>query len=246
MALCEMDEDRCRSPRETARATAVAALLGKSLRERVQVLDVGCGDGYLCRKLFGGLAEKEVDAVDPSLTPDRLPQLLRAPGIRFSAELPPARNRYDLTLLLDVLERVEDDRRYLKQIVQQHVAVGGRVLVTVPAFRLLYSGDDWFHGRYRRYSVNEVEQLAGSAGLCVLASGYLFGSLLAPKLLQCNPLRWGRVREARRWKGGAFLGALLGGMLGLENRAMIWLAKAGVTLPGATAWALCENRSRPN
>ncbi|QWV93119.1 class I SAM-dependent methyltransferase [Geomonas oryzisoli] len=238
-------EERARHPWERARAGALAALLGTTLHEGVKVLGVGCGDGYLCRTVFGGLARKEVAAVDPDL-PEALNELGPEPGISYGRELPPGRNRYDLTILLDVLERVEDDRGYLKRLVRQHVAAKGRVLVTVPAFQALYSGHDWFRGHYRRYRLRQVEQLAWSAGLVVVSSGYLFGSLLIPRFLASRLYHWGRVRERGRWRGGRLLACVVGRMLSWDNAVMIALARAGILLPGATAWALCENRRGGN
>ncbi|MBJ6801300.1 class I SAM-dependent methyltransferase [Geomonas propionica] len=234
-----------RHPWERARAGALAALLGNTLHEGVKVLGVGCGDGYLCRTIFGGLQSKEVAAVDPDLPETRLNEE-PDPGISYGRELPPARNRYDLTLIVDVLERVQDDRGYLKRVVRQHVAPKGRVLVTVPAFEALYSGHDWFRGHYRRYRLKQVEQLAWSAGLVVVSSGYLFGSLLIPRFLSSRLYHWGRVRDRGRWRGGRLLAMLVGKLLEWDNAVMISLARAGILIPGATAWALCENRHGGN
>ncbi|MBU5611596.1 class I SAM-dependent methyltransferase [Geomonas azotofigens] len=233
-------------PWERARAGALAALLGTTLHEGVKVLGVGCGDGDLCRTIFGGLRHKEVAAVDPDLAEARLRELESEPGVSYGREFPPGRNSYDLTLIVDVLERVEDDRGYLKRVVRQHVAAKGRVLVTVPAFDALYSGQDWFRGNYRRYRLRQVEQLAWSAGLVVVSSGYLFGSLLIPKFLSSRLYHWGRVRDRGRWRWGRLLACAVGRVLEWDNAVMIALARVGILVPGATAWALCENRRSGN
>ncbi|MBJ6751801.1 class I SAM-dependent methyltransferase [Geomonas anaerohicana] len=246
MGAGERDEASSRHPWEMARAGALAQLLANTLHEGVKVLGVGCGDGYLCRTVFGRLSRKEVAAVDPDLPEARLNELEAEPGISYGRDLPPARNSYDLTLIVDVLERVKDDRGYLKRVVRQHVAAKGRVLVTVPAFDALYSGHDWFRGHYRRYRLRQVEQLAWSAGLVVVSSGYLFGSLLIPRFLSSRLYHWGRVRDRGRWRGGRLLGALVAKLLTWDNALMIALARAGILLPGATAWALCENRRNCN
>ncbi|WP_224959561.1 class I SAM-dependent methyltransferase [Geomonas subterranea] len=233
-------------PWERARAGAVAALLESTLFEGVKVLGVGCGDPYLCRTVFGALQRKEVTAVDQGLAEERLGEPGPEPGISYSRELPPGRNRFDVTLILDVLERAEDDRGYLKRMVRQHVAARGRVLVTVPAFQALYSGHDWFRRRYRRYRLRQVEQLAWSAGLVVVSSGYLFGSLIIPKFLSSRLYHWGRVRDRGCWRGGRLLAAVVGKILEWDNSVMIALARGGILLPGATAWVLCENRRSAN
>lgn len=245
MDATKRDDRPTRHPWERARAGALAALLGNTLHEGVKVLGVGCGD-YLCRTVFGGLEHKEVAAVEIEPPEARLEEREPEPGISYRRELPPGRNRYDLALILDVLERVEDDRGYLKRVVRQHVAARGRVLVAVPAFQALYSGHDWFRGHYRRYRLRQVEQLAWSAGLVVVSSGYLFGSLLIPRFLSSRLYHWGRVRDPGPWRGGRLSASLLGRLLEWDNTVMIALARAGILLPGATAWALCESRRGGN
>ncbi len=233
-----------RHPWETARVKAVADILGAPLREGITVLDVGCGDGYLSRTLFSGLARKKVTAVDINLTGERIRQLQSAAGgFRYLTRLPARGSGFELALLLDVLEHVEDDRQFLTQIAEQHVAAGGRVLLTVPAFQQLYSSHDRFLGHYRRYRLKEVEQLAQGAGLEVVASGYLFGCLLLPKLLLYKFLEPENTEGIGCWSAGAEITFLVGSLLRLENSLMIRLARRGVKPPGLSAWALCEKRS---
>jgi hypothetical protein len=67
-------------------------------------------------------------------------------------------------------------------------------------------------------------------GLAVTANR---GSL---KLAQ-NPLS---ARELRAGNGRDGVGSWRGVALGLDNAALLWLAKLGIFLPGLSAWALCE------
>ncbi|GAW68522.1 type 11 methyltransferase [Geoanaerobacter pelophilus] len=246
MDLKEMrDEQLGRHPWETARAAAVAGLLESCLHQGMSVLDLGCGDGYLSRTLFRHLSGSRVTSVDPNLTPGQL-ALLRERGewIAYQTELPPEVSRFDLTLLLDVLEHVPEDRDFLTQVVAWHTEKGGHVLVTVPAFPALYSGHDFSLGHYRRYRLQELEGHLASAGLAVVVSGHLFASLLFPKYFLFKLLdRSIGPAGVGCWRGGRILTALLEAWLKLENSAMILLARRGVRLPGLTAWALCVKKA---
>ncbi len=243
MDLKEMrDEQLVRHPWETARAAALAGLLEPCLHQGMSVLDLGCGDGYLSRTLFRHLHGSRVTAVDPNLTPGQLVLLReRGQGIDYRTELPPEDSRFDLTLLLDVLEHVPEDRDFLAQVVARHTEKGGHVLVTVPAFPALYSGHDFSLRHYRRYRMQELEGRLASAGLAVVASGHLFASLLFPKYFLFKLLdRSLGAAGGGCWRGGRILTSILEMWFKLENSLMILLARRGVRLPGLTAWALCQ------
>lgn len=233
-------------PWEVARACAVATLLGENLREGMSVLDVNCGDGYLSRSLSTASPGIRVTAVVTDLSEATVARLVPARGVVYVPDLPAAGRRFELTLLVDVLERIEEDRRFLKRLVWQHVAAGGHVLITVPAFPSLFCGRDWFLGRYRRYRVKELREVAAASGLTVLSSGYLFGSLLVPKFLIERFAKWrmtpgpGAAGLGRRVNFG------IAWLLRLENAMMIALARAGIKLPGVSAWVLCRSRVPTN
>lgn len=237
---------RRREPWEVARARAVATLLGENLREGMSVLDVDCGDGYLSRSLSAILPGIRVTAVVNDLTEATVTRLVPASGVIYVPDLPAAGRRFEVTLLVDVLERMEEDRRFLKRLVWQHVSAGGHVLITVPAFPALFSGRDWFLGRYRRYHLRELRALAAASGLAVLSSGYLFGSLLIPKFLmdRCSN-RQGKAAAGAYGRGG-LVSRGVAALLQLENAIMIVLARLGIFLPGVSAWVLCRSRVPSN
>ncbi|HET7033724.1 MAG TPA: class I SAM-dependent methyltransferase [Casimicrobiaceae bacterium] len=79
---------------------------------------------------------------------------------------------------LNVLEHIEDDARALRQIAQK-LAPGGRLLVYVPAFDVLFSSMDRKVGHHRRYRRTQLVSLVQQAGLEVIAARYVdfFGFL---------------------------------------------------------------------
>ena len=83
---------------------------------------------------------------------------------------------------LNVLEHVEDDRSAVAELFRV-TRPGGRLLVYVPAFPLLFTDLDRQVGHHRRYRRRELVQLASAAGYvvdrCVYADSLGFVSSLA-------------------------------------------------------------------
>lgn len=244
MDLKEFDAAQIkRHPWETARLKALATILRPRLFEGIKVLDVGCGDGFISRGLFSHLQTKEITAVDIHLTDEQLSEFnAEIPGIRFSRELPD-NGMFDLLLLLDVVEHVEDDVSFLTDIVRRYLSTGDKMLLTVPAFQSIYGRHDVNLGHYRRYRLQELEPLAESAGLGIISSGYLFASLLLPKYILCSVLKIDRYAEGvGQWTGGRFLTGMLESLLNLDNRLLLSLSRFGIRIPGLTGWVLCEKQ----
>jgi SAM-dependent methyltransferase len=91
-------------------------------------------------------------------------------------------------LALDVIEHIENDvhalaecRRILKQ--------GGLLIVTVPAFMLLWSPWDDALGHKRRYTISGLIAAANNSGLTVIKISYFFllivPAVIAVRLLKC-------------------------------------------------------------
>lgn len=82
-----------------------------------------------------------------------------------------------IVTMLDVLEHIDDDLGVLRGI-QQRMAPGAQLLLTVPAFQWAFTSWDTSLGHHRRYSRPQVRTLARSAGFRVDHCTYLFPELL--------------------------------------------------------------------
>ena len=152
---------------------------------------------------------------------------------------------FELVLLLDVLEHVADEARLLRQAAGR-LAPGGQLLVTVPAFEALYSAHDEFLGHHRRYRRRALTRRVRTAGLVPRQSGYLFGSLLAPRLLSVLAQRCGwrpTPRGVGAWQRGPTLSATITLALRADNRVLSSLSRRDLHLPGLTTWVRCEKTS---
>jgi 2-polyprenyl-3-methyl-5-hydroxy-6-metoxy-1,4-benzoquinol methylase len=143
------------------------------------VLDVGCGDGLFFQQLarYGRVHGVEPDA---SLVPpeSRWRSAIHC-GPFDSGYAPP--ERFALITLLDVLEHLDQPADALARA-RSLLAAGGALLITVPAFNLLWTKhDDWNQHR-TRYTLPELERLICSAGLRIERAHYFFHWLFLAKL----------------------------------------------------------------
>ena len=84
--------------------------------------------------------------------------------------------------LLDVLEHIEDDEAFLHSL-NRHLCTGGRLLIAVPAFDVLWSSEDDAAGHFRRYSLRELRRKVENAGFEILLGSYFYQFLFFPILL---------------------------------------------------------------
>lgn len=77
----------------------------------------------------------------------------------------------DYIYTLNVLEHIEDDHAVLGEIYRK-LKSGGRLLIYVPAFQILYSSMDRKVGHYRRYTRSGLTDLVRDAGFHVAKSRY--------------------------------------------------------------------------
>ena len=238
---------QARHPWETARAEAIRSLVARLDLGASRVLDVGCGDGFLIAELRAHFELSEAVAQDIHLTPELMRELAR-PGVELVQELTqiPGR-RFDLVLLLDVLEHVKDPKALLSSLWREHLAANGRVLVTVPAFQSLFSEHDRALGHEKRYSRPEIAQVAEDSGLSVQASGYLFSSLLVPRAIGKLRERFAPARAAPAigvggWTGPEWLTQALHQLLCADNHLCLTAQQKGLLVPGLSAWILCSAR----
>jgi trans-aconitate methyltransferase len=204
---------------------------------------VGCGDGFVSMGLFNHLNDKKITAVDINLTDDKIIELNKLSiGINYLKELP-TEGAYDIILLLDVLEHLEDDQRFLANLVDRYTAKGGIVMITVPAFQYIFSCHDVFLGHYRRYRLKEIENIAMASGLNVISSGYLFLSLLLPKLVYYKLLNSKKGSDGiGQWRRGRTISYLIESILNIDNNILMLAARYGVKIPGLTGWILCKKQ----
>ena len=213
----------------------------------IRILDLGCGDGFICQELSRRADVQLVDGVDVNLTEQEVGELQRKNDkvTYYNAyrALPPG--HYNLVLLLDVLEHVQEDKRFLAEVVDRYLEKGGNLIVTVPAFPGLYSRHDAYLAHYRRYGRKQLVQLVRDSNLFCIRSGYLFLSLLPIRFAEVLRERITdrgkeRIRGIGGWTSGKSLTIVAAAILRCENRLSLFLNSLGVRIPGLTTWVVCK------
>ena len=135
------------------------------------ILDVGAGSGFFSRHLLAETGAQSALCVDIGYERERDDSVAGKPVLyrRDTGSTP-----CDLVLMMDVLEHVDDDCGLVRHYAAK-VPSGAHFLVTVPAFRFLWSGHDVFLEHKRRYRLGEIEAAMRDAGLEIVCGAYYFG-----------------------------------------------------------------------
>jgi 2-polyprenyl-3-methyl-5-hydroxy-6-metoxy-1,4-benzoquinol methylase len=210
------------------------------------VLDAGAGDAWFSSQLLDGLGPSaQITCWDAEYSDAVMSELRAATPkqIEFRTERP--ETRFDLVLLLDVLEHVDDDRAFLRTIVETNLDDDGVVLISVPAWQILFSSHDTRLRHYRRYSPDVCRQVILDAGLRILRQGGLFHSLLIPRAAQLAMEKIfgaanGDAPPTLGWNAGPLVTRAIDTALHIDNVVSHRLADAGIEVPGMSWWALCK------
>lgn len=117
-----------------------------------RVLDVGAGEGYFCRRLGEYIRTRYgLPPADVLRACDRFPELFRYPDVPCdpidpAGTLPYGDASFDIVVAVEVVEHVEDQFRFVREL-HRVTRPGGRALVTTPnllnvnsRLRYLHSG----------------------------------------------------------------------------------------------------------
>jgi len=165
--------------REILRGRVAALGLPPSAR----ILEVGSGTGANLDMLAGfgtvtGVEMSEQAIAHASDLPVVRSGRARIVQGRCPEALDSLDGRFDLICLFDVLEHIEADADVLHAL-SAHLAPGGRIMLTVPAYQWLWSGHDTKLHHFRRYTRSSLERTCEAAGLDVARLSH-FNTLLFP------------------------------------------------------------------
>lgn len=131
----------------------------------------------------------------------------------------------------DVIEHLSDPVPILRKA-HSLLGVGGKLLVTVPAYGLLWSHEDEYACHFRRYTRRFLRSLLTGTGFTLDYASYCFQALVLPILAtRAIPYRLGLKREAGSDKGDHRAGGLLGSALKLALTREAAQIREGRELP---------------
>lgn len=199
-----------------------------------RILDVGCGDGRLFPSLerFG-----EVQGIepDPATLGTTVPAGRRIHHAPFEAPLP-VTGKFDLILMLDVLEHLDDPVASLA-LARALLAPDGVLLLTVPALPALWTRHDELNHHRVRYTRAELRRQLVRAGLLPRMLRFEFHTLALVKLFVrvAEVIRSGKPRLPRLPHPA--VNRVVGSFFRMEARVARPVAK---WLPGSSLLALAS------
>jgi SAM-dependent methyltransferase len=200
-------------------AILLRRLRALGLPPNADILDVGCGDAVFFPALskFGQVRGIEIDR--SLIRPDNPYRESIHHALLGDAEY--TGWQFDLITALDVVEHIEDDAAAIESLVSM-LKPGGFLVLTVPAFMLLWDAHDERNHHYRRYRRKEMETLLAPHGkLCDLR--YLFHGLFFMKagFRLLNGASGGKFKQHAI--PPAPVNWAMRTMCSLEDRALSWL-----------------------
>ena len=143
-----------------------------------KALDLGCGAGLNLDHL-----QKYAEPVGTDFSEEALHFCLQR-GHKLlckadAAELPFHDEQFDIITALDVIEHLDDDLIALQEL-RRTMKPGGLLVVSVPAYPLLWSYWDDILGHRRRYTTGSMREVMTKAGLRVRKVSYSNAIILAP------------------------------------------------------------------
>jgi len=207
-----------------------------------RALDLGCGGGFVT----AWLAQNGLDIRGADIFAEGLRLARKRTDARLALFAPgqvPYVDEFDLVVLSDVIEHVDDDVALL-EAARRALHPRGAVLVTVPAFSWLWGKiDDAAHHR-RRYSAGQLRRTLEKAGFVVQATSYYMLPLV-PVIYARKFINRGDLAETFAKSStppGPMASAVLGTYLRVEERlvgsglvpigsSLLGIARAPVAAP---------------
>jgi len=149
-----------------------------NFKANTKVLDIGCGTGMMLKHLskYG-----EVWGIDKDLKAVKYAKK-KAPKAKIILGSLPERlpkEKFDLVTVLDVIEHIDKDQEALKAAANI-LKSQGVLVITVPAYRFLWTGHDEMNLHKRRYTVGELKTKINNAGFKIRKISYYNSFLFLP------------------------------------------------------------------
>jgi 2-polyprenyl-3-methyl-5-hydroxy-6-metoxy-1,4-benzoquinol methylase len=224
--------------RQVARAAAEIPAHGQRLR----LLDYGCGTGFDLPHLaaFGDVAGADLGT--------ELAAAARRdagfPVYELPRDLDRIRGAHHVVTAFDVLEHLSDDVAGLRTLASLLVPTG-QIVLTVPAYDWLWSGEDVLSQHRRRYTMRSLRRAIGAAGLTARFASYVNMTILPG----VAAVVWARRLVRRDWDrrtnldaGGRWTYPWLRRVTACEAR---WVGNERLRLPTGTSLVARVARTAP-
>lgn len=231
-----------RHPWEISRRQKLLSLLDTS-DNGVQYADIGAGDMYFIDQLKK-FSRKPIYAIDRNFTFTTNNENT----IMFQNIYDLPRYSIDLILLLDVLEHIENDFCFVKELLTV-LKPDGKILITVPAFQFFFSPHDIYLKHLRRYTLKQLNSLLVRNGLELVEGFYFFTSLFIVRMIEVIlyklgiKKKFGKTVSEWRYNEHHFISRIIIRLLNADFTVNRILIKLSIYFPGLSACVLCKRKS---
>ena len=138
-----------------ARKKIIETTISKNFKRKLNILDFGSGSGVNIKMLskYGF-----VNIYEPHLKTTKYLKLEYQNTKKFKILKKIGKNKFDLIILADVLEHIKYDKKELERL-SKNLNKNGHILITVPAYKFLFSIKDKILGHHRRYNKSQISKL---------------------------------------------------------------------------------------
>lgn len=149
-------------------------------KKNIKILEIGCGTGEVLNLLsqFGDAHGIDISPKAVEYCKNRGIEQVTMGDIN-NMDLSNHLNTFDFVLVLDVLEHIQDDVETLKRI-NTLLKPGGILLVTVPAYKFLWSNHDEALHHKRRYHSLELRTKLADTGFEIKKLSHYVATLFPP------------------------------------------------------------------
>ena len=144
-----------------------------SQKESPQILDIGCGDGFMTNQLVEG--RRGVTGIDVSLSGLRFAKALSSSSINYlqadTLKLPFGGGTFDVITAFDTIEHIEKDTSFVCEV-RRVLKQGGLVVITTPNRQRLF--DRRSNKHWKEYSARELEKLMSQSFNRIEVCGLFF------------------------------------------------------------------------
>lgn len=232
--------DAKRHPWETVRSAFFnREILGLTNEQPVHILDIGSGDCWFAEQLIPRLPKgSRIICCDLNFTEEDIAanSIL---GVTKVREIP--RQTFDIVIMLDVLEHIQDDAAFLQHDVLPRLKPESHLVISVPAHPSLFTSHDEFLGHYRRYTRRQLLNVCDQF-FRIDNHGYLFISLALVRLLQRISPSKATTAESGigNWGAGLIVTSLVRYALCIDVLVSRLLQAIRIRIPGLTVWTICS------
>ena len=180
----------------TAKNKLVKDLIKRFIRKKsLKILDLGCGTGGVLTALKSLGSIYALDKTNQALTKAKSRGIKNLTRHNLdNLPLPFKKNQFDLILTLDVLEHLRNPETTIIDI-KRILKPSGYLIITVPAYKYLFSYWDKMVGHKTRYSQKGVTRLVRKTGFKVKFSSYFHLIIFIPAVI----VRLFKAKTARKY-----------------------------------------------